>query len=256
MDGQTGLWLGGDNGTGVASIYLKVIGFAAVMASGAAAFAQAAPKEIGEGFDQRHRELLARDDLQFSFTPPEAIAPRAPQPSLFGWLDDLLDAIAPLFTWIFWGAVVLAAAALVWFLGREAWAARFAREKKPGEDTQTQTTDFRPEPARARALLEEADRLAALGKYDEAAHTLLHRSIADIEERAPQSVRKAQTAREIARLPVLPEAVRSAFAPIIRAVEQSWFGGRKLDAEAYGACRKAYADFALPASWTPAERRA
>jgi hypothetical protein len=239
----------------VASIYLKIIGFAVGLASGGRAFGQAAEN----GLDQRHSELLARDDLQFSFTPPEEIPlrePAQPQPSLFGWLDNLLDAIAPVFTWIFWGAVVLAAAALVWFLGREAWAVRFGWQKKAADKTQDQMTDFRPEPARARALLEEADRLAALGQYDEAAHTLLYRSIADIEERAPQAIRKAQTAREIARLPVLPEAVRAAFAPITRAVEQSWFGGRKLDAEIYQACRKAYADFALPASWGQMERRA
>jgi hypothetical protein len=237
----------------VASIYLKIVGFAAALAIGKPAFAQPA----GEGFDQRHRELVARDDLQFAFTAPEEIPlqERAPQPSMFGWLDDLLDAIAPVFTWIFWIAVVLAALALVWFLGREVWASRFARTKAANAETQLQTTDFRPEPARAKALLEEADRLAALGKYDEAAHTLLYRSIEDIEERAPKSVHKAQTSREIARLPILPAAVRTAFAPIIRAVEQSWFGGRKLDAEAYGACRKAYTDFALPSSWA-AETRA
>lgn len=252
MGRRTGQLLGGDHGTGVASIYLKVFGFAAALAAGAPAFAQAVEKR----FDERHKELLAREDLQFSFTPPEEIILREPQPSAFGWLDDFLDAIAPLFTWIFWGAVVLAGAALIWFLGREAWAARFSREKKAGDDTQTQVTDFRPEPARAKALLEEADRLAALGRYDEAAHTLLYRSIEDIEERAPQSIRKAQTAREISRLPVLPEAVRAAFAPIIGAVERSWFGGRKLDADSYSLCRKAYADFALSASWTPAERRA
>jgi hypothetical protein len=244
---------GGDNGTGVASIYLKVIGFAAALAGGGPAFGQAATN----GFDQRHKELLAREDLQFSLAPPEEILPRAqPQPSLFSWLNDFLDAIAPLFTWIFWSAVALAAATLVWFLGREAWAARFARGKKAEDKTENQVTDFRPEPARAKALLEEADRLAALGRYDEAAHTLLYRSIADIEERAPQAIRKAQTAREIAGLPVLPEAVRGAFAPIIRAVERSWFGGRKLDADAYQTCRKAYADFALPESWAPAGHRA
>ena len=252
MGRQTGLLRGGDIGTGVASIYRTIVGFAAVAACGAvvmpSALAQAA-----DDFERRHKELLAREDLQFTFTPPKAVPlQEPPQPNAFGWLDDFLDAIAPAFTWIFWGALILAGLALLWFLGRETWAARFGRGPRAAPTTQNQTTDFRPEPARAKALLEEADRLAALGRYDEATHTLLYRSIEDIEARAPHSIRKAQTSREIARLPVLPETVRAAFAPIIRAVEQSWFGGRKLDGEAYRACRKAYADFALAKTWAGA----
>ena len=69
------------------------------------------------------------------------------------------------------------------------------------------------------------------GYATEAARTLLHRSIEDIEQRIPQSIRKAQTSREIAGLPVLPDVVRRAFQPITRAVERSWFGGRPLDAD-------------------------
>ena len=106
-----------------------------------------------------------------------------------------------------------------------------------GITTRTQSQDQRREPrpgdglsadeAKAEALLEEADRLAAEGRFDEAAHTLLYRSIEDIEKRLPRSIRKAQTSREIAGLAALPAAVRSAFAPITRAVEQSWFGGQE-----------------------------
>ena len=65
-------------------------------------------------------------------------------------------------------------------------------------------TAFRPTEAKAKALLEEADRLAAQGRFDEAAHTLLYRSIEDIEDRLPRSIRKAQTSREIAGLAACP----------------------------------------------------
>jgi hypothetical protein len=201
-------------------------------------------------FDQRHKELLARRDLQFEFSSNE------PAPQLASgsdWLADLLDAIAPLFSLLFWIAVGVAALALLWFIIRETLASRLGRDPRPKAVATVQETTYRPEPARAIALLEEADRLAGLGRFDEAARTLLHRSIEDIDQRIPQSIRKAQTSREIAGLPVLPKVVRDAFAPITRAVEQSWFGGYKLDADGFQVCRKAYADFALPESWSRAE---
>jgi hypothetical protein len=198
-------------------------------------------------FERRHRDLLNRQDLQFEFSGAESVVQT---PAEWVWLTDLLDAISPFFNLIFWSALAVAALALLWFIGRETLASRFGRNPRIKAPAAVQQTGYRPEPAKAKALLEEADRLAAMGRFDEAAHTLLHRSIEDIEQRIPQSIRKAQTSREIAGLPALTEAVRGAFAPITRAVEQSWFGGRKLDAQGYQVCRKAYADFALAESWS------
>jgi hypothetical protein len=129
---------------------------------------------------------------------------------------------------------------------------RPGRSPKIKDENTVQVTELRPTETKAKALLEEADQLAAAGKFDEAAHTLLYRSIADIEERLPRSIRRAQTSREIASLAALPQAVRSAFEPITRAVERSWFGGLKLNADDYQACRKAYSDFALPETWSRA----
>lgn len=207
---------------------------------------------FADEFDKRHKELLGRQDLQFAFT-PEKIP--EPPPSWLRGLTEFLSALGPIFEIIFWGAIALGVAALAWFIAREFWNSRIGVNPKIKDKTPVQVTDYRPAPARARALLEEADRLAAAGRYDEAARTLLHRSIEDIEERIPQSIKKAQTSREIAGLDVLPDVVRSAFRPITRAVEQSWFGGRPLDAESYQACRKAYADFALAESWTAPQGR-
>jgi hypothetical protein len=166
-----------------------------------------------------------------------------------GWLDSIMDALQPVLNALFWVALAGAGVALLTFVGREAWAGRPGQTLKDKKKS-VQETDFRPEEGRARALLAEADALAAEGRFTEAVRTLLHRSINDIEERAPNSIRKAQTSREISRMPVLPEAVRAAFAPITRAVEESWFGGRPIDAQRYQDCRKAYADFALPQNWT------
>jgi hypothetical protein len=201
---------------------------------------------LADEFDRRHKDLLGRQDLQFAFTPEEI---PEPPPSWLRGVAEFFRALGPIFEVIFWGALALMIGAIVWFIAREFWNSRFGRNPKIKDKSVVQVTDYRPEPARARALLEEADRLAAEGRFDEAARTLLHRSIADIEERIPQSIKKAQTSREIAGLDVLPDVVRHAFRPITRAVEQSWFGGRPLNAESYQACRKAYADFALPESW-------
>ena len=208
---------------------------------------------FADEFDRRHKELLGRQDLQFAFTPeniPE------PPPDWIRWIVDALRALGPLFEIIFWGAVILVLVAIVWFIGREFWNSRIGNNPQVKNKSPVQVTDYRPEPAKARALLEEADRLAAMGRFDEAARTLLHRSIDDIEARIPRSIRKAQTSREIAGLSILPDVVRRAFQPITRAVEQSWFGGRPLDADGYQVCRKAYADFALPENWAATGARA
>lgn len=203
-----------------------------------------APAALADDVDDAHRRLLQRGDLQFEFKDPP---PEPPPPSSGG-----LDFLAPLgsfFNLVFWGALTAVVLAIAYFIFREVAQARFGRDAKTRTSTPVQTTQYRPEPERARALLQDADQLAELGRYDEAVRTLLHRSIDDIEGRTPRAIKRAQTSREIASLPVLPEPVREAFAPLVRAVERSWFGGLPLGAEDYGACRDSYARFALPEVW-------
>jgi hypothetical protein len=205
---------------------------------------------FADDLEQRHKELLGRKDLQFAFTAEPA---PSPPPGWLSWLGDVLQFLSPIFNVIFWGALAFVIAGILFFVVREFAESRPGRNPRIRDENPVQETDYRPTSARAKALLGEADRLAAEGRFDEAAHTLLHRSIEDIEERLPRSIRRAQTSREIAGLAVLPAAVRAAFAPITRAVEQSWFGGRKLIAEDYQACRKAYSDFALAEAWAGAK---
>jgi hypothetical protein len=215
----------------------------------AASLAALASPAFADELEQRHKDLLERKDLQFAFTVDQPPVPQRP-PGWLQWLGDLLGFLSPLFNLIFWGALALVVAGIIFFAVREFVESRPGRSPRIKDENPTQVTEFRPTEARAKALLEEADRLAALGKFDEAAHTLLYRSIADIEERLPRSIRKAQTSREIAGLAALPQAVRTAFEPITRAVERSWFGGLKLNADDYQVCRKAYADFALAEAWS------
>jgi hypothetical protein len=100
-----------------------------------------------------------------------------------------------------------------------------------------------------RSWLEEADALAAQGRFAEAVHHLLFRSIEDIGRRRPNVVRPALTSREIAATEAIPNRARDLFAGIARLVERSLFGGRDVGADDWSTARAAYADFALPQAW-------
>ena len=102
-----------------------------------------------------------------------------------------------------------------------------------------------PEEHQALALLEDADRLAAEGRYDEATHLLLMRSVQHIAAARPAWVQKASTAREIAALPDLSGGARDTFRLIAERVERSLFALRSLGADDWQAARAAYASFAL-----------
>jgi hypothetical protein len=97
--------------------------------------------------------------------------------------------------------------------------------------------------------LDEADRLAAAGRYAEAVHVLLFRGVDDIRDQRPDLFRRAMTSREIAALPALPERARARFASIAAVVERSFFGGREVDADGWARCRREYEAFAARESW-------
>lgn len=213
-----------------------------------------------------HEALKADSTIQFSLQP----APPPPQPpqwlrDALEWLSEALRPVARLFQWIggfmpdapyarilLW--TVLAAAALgfaimvyrrirdgEWSLPRRRRAAAVAAEA----DEET----WSPEAAPARSWLREADALAAQGRYAEAVHHLLFRSIEDIGRRRPRLVRPALTSRELAAAEALPTPARSLFARIAALVEHSLFGGRPVEAADWTAARTAYADLVLPGTW-------
>jgi hypothetical protein len=187
-----------------------------------------------------HRALLHTRGLQLDF----ANTPPPPKPP--AWLDWLLHAVSgagPLFKFIFWGGSAVGVALVLWLIARELlrWGRRDRRA--------TPASDWRPEPTAARALLEDADRLAGEGRYDEAVHLLLFRSIEELNGRRPGSVRPALTSRDLANLQTVPQVARAAFAHIARAVEHSFFGGRPLAAEDFQTARRQYETYAFAESW-------
>ena len=185
-------------------------------------------------------------DLQFA---PVQIPKQPPPPAwleAFGrFLKRVFEPIAhalgvswPVLQWLLIGIAVLLAALIVWRVVGDRLLARV----KP---TAELAPEWSPDTVQARALLEDADRLAREQRFDEATHLLLTRSIQHIADARPDWVRRATTARELGALEALPAAARRAFAAISTRVERSRYALRALDAADWTAAREAYAAFAL-----------
>jgi hypothetical protein len=189
-----------------------------------------------------HDALLRQGDLQFDLSAYQ------PAPGPPDWLKPLLDflgSLASVFPYIFWGGLIIGGLAVLFFVLRELVGLRLPRFKRKPKAKPAEA-EWRPSEARARTLLEEADRLAAQGRYDEATHLILFRSIEDIDGRWPNLVRPALTSRDIAAHHGLPDLARQTFGEIARVVERSFFGGARLGAADFAFCRGAYEAFALP----------
>lgn len=194
-------------------------------------------------FAEAHRQLLADRSIQFEmkgFEPPKV-------PGWLRALSEFLHDSGPVLKILFWSVLALAVALLLWALARRLDGRGLGWRRKRHEAEAE--ADWRPEEAPARVLLREADALAAAGRYSEAAHLLLHRSIADIDSRRPQLVRPALTSRDIADAPALPPGPRTAFARIVALVERSLFGRRPLAEPDWRDCRSAYEAFAFAPEW-------
>jgi hypothetical protein len=193
-----------------------------------------------------------RDDGDLQFTPVDVPDITPPEPSWFErMLAEVFEFLATLFAPIgqligaswFWLQWVLLAAAVgfaLFLLARMLGPLDGRRNK----DTATEE-EWQPDRAATLALLEDADRLAAEGRFDEATRLLLQRSVGHIAAARPDWVEPSSTARELAALPALPDAARTAFGVIAERVERSLFALSALDRPDWEAARAAYAEFAL-----------
>lgn len=198
-----------------------------------------------DAFARAHDALLRGKDLQFEPT----AAPKPPDvPDWLLAVGKVLGAAAPYLTYVFWACLILGAAVILYFLGRELIATRWP-SLRPHKGPVLGDEAWRPSAAKARTLLEDADRLAAAGRFAEAVHLILFRSIEDIEGKRPDLIKPALTSRDIAQLDGVPERVRRTFSQIARVVERSFFGGRPVGADEFAACRQAYEGFAFNEAW-------
>lgn len=217
-------------------------------------------------FAGAYKALRADTSIQFNLAPP----PPTPKPpswleALLHWLDHHLFApIGKALTWIgsffpdaayariiLWVVIAAGAAMLAWALFNRLrhgkWSLRLRRHA--AGKLSPQEEEWTPEAAGARSWLEEADAFAREGRFAEAIHHLLFRSIEDIANRRPNLVRQALTSRELAASDSIPGRARELFAAIARLVERSLFGGRPVSERDWLAARTAYSDFALQTAW-------
>ena len=210
--------------------------------------------EAADAFARDWQALRADGQIQFA---PVSAPPRAEPPS---WLTELFDFLGRLFSpladllgalgrvlgmsgqMLTWLLIAIGAGVLAYLAWRLVEPYRLRRR-----DNEPAAPAWAPDTGEALELLEHADRLAAEGRYDEATHLLLKRSIGQIAAARPDWLEPSSTAREIAALPALPDAARGAFATIAERVERSLFALRGLSADDWHASRAAYAEFALAA---------
>jgi hypothetical protein len=190
--------------------------------------------------------IRASGDIQFAPIPPTP-PPQPPEwlaalgrflQRLFAPLGEGVGMAWPTFEKVLIGLAVVLALVLLWVL----LAPLVRRLRQPRTAVEAAWV---PDRAEALALLEDADRLAEAGQFDEATHLLLQRSVGQIAAARPDWVHPASTAREIGGLAALPAAARAAFSVIAARVERSRYALRRLSRDDWQAARTAYADFAL-----------
>jgi hypothetical protein len=193
-----------------------------------------------------HEEVRADETLQFDF---EAMAP--PDFLQLRWLNSLIDFLSPMFPilstlieYAFWIGLAGLALAVVFVIAREVFAYFRNPQDISGADNANQyvpDTDF------VKTLLGDADQLAGEGRYAEAIHLLLYRSIDDIQEQSARRIAGNLTSREIGQLPSLSSNASRAFEKIASHVEQCFFANKNADAQMFDECRDAYSRFSLQA---------
>ena len=210
---------------------------------------------IAGSTDERFAEdwQAVRDNGAIQFEPVPPPEPRQPPDWLLAigrWLNEALAGFIDLFgsAWpVVKIGLIAAGLVLLALLGRRLWQLYSDRQRASRSDP---ADDWQPDETEALALLEEADALAAAGRYGEAVHLLLERSVGQIRLARPDWLAPSTTSREIARLAALPDRARSAFAIIAAQVERALFARAELAERDWLDARGAYADFAavgLPA---------
>lgn len=202
-------------------------------------------------FDDAWQDVRADEDIQFLASEPKP-PPETPQwwRDFLEWMGDLLGPAVEYLVdvWPVLRIVLLVLLAaglltLLWIIVApyvEEW-----RNRRVVENME----EWRPDQGAARKLLEEAEALAAQGRFKEAVHLLLFRSIEDIERRRPDILQPSSTSREIGRFESLPENARNMFAIIAEQVERGIFASAAIDEKGWAVSREAYGAFALTETW-------
>jgi len=201
-----------------------------------------------------YSDIRENADIQFSPLELKDIERREPGwfeewfTSIFEWLADAFAPVSnalgsawPVLKWVLLALLI----AFVGYFILRLIGPLAGRGRNSASETGDIEPEWQPDREESIALLEDADALAAQGRFDEAAHLLLKRSVSQIAAARPDWVDPSSTARELAALPALSDTARRTFAIISLAVERSLFALKELTREDWETARAAYADFAL-----------
>lgn len=216
-----------------------------------------APASVDPAVARAAKALRAEGDIQTQMKDVPKETPREPAElpewlkSLLGWLSgdgkDFVKALG----WLLVAAAVLFVLYLTVPAFRELVNNRLARWRRKDEAAD-EDWDWRPDTQASRDLLIEAEALAEQGRYDEAVHLLLGRSLEEIARRKPDLIKPALTARAIGGMEEIPPAPRTAFATIATIVERGIWARRAVTQPDWHAARDAYGAFAYGESWRAA----
>ncbi|MEL7032735.1 MAG: hypothetical protein AAGL97_01730 [Pseudomonadota bacterium] len=199
--------------------------------------------EADDGFQK------ARPEWDPDLPDPEDI--RTSEPNAFvRAIAAFFEAIGSVLGYLLAAIILIAILAGIYMVFGESLTLRGRQKDKAVDPDISLVPDLRPEARRARALLEDADALAAQGQFAEAVHLLLFRSIEDIQEKKSGVIGRSLTAREIGALGILPDWIRDTLSPIIRIVERSFFGGQDVTEAGWREARQSYETFAFGEAWS------
>lgn len=209
-----------------------------------AALGPAAPSAAQEG-EQAPTEVEAARDRVLGNSAYQTEKPQPEEP------PDIPDFTIP--PWLveallwFFGALVVGAVVYLLvnlLLEMRGGRAPFWRRGKPsieaGEIVETPVVLDRETRERS---LEEADALAAEGRYAEAIHLLLLVALERLRRELGPRVAPALTSREVLQVAPVPEAVAAPLARMVALSEIKHFGGRDAAAPDYRSCRRDFLHF-------------
>jgi hypothetical protein len=130
-------------------------------------------------------------------------------------------ALGSFVSFLLWGALGIGAIFLILFIIRE--IGRRQKDAKIDPDEDVIGEEPAPVEAELAAPLDDAELLARAGKFAEAIHMLLLRTLAELA-RADGKVAAHLTSREILASIRLREGAREALTELVNVVEPTWFG--------------------------------
>ena len=150
-----------------------------------------------------------------------------------GWSFSLPD--IPIPAALLWVILIAGVLAIAFYLFKDAlplWLrARDGNWQTPGPERGSLQSRSAGE------AMQAADELAQQGRYVEAMHVLLLKSLADMRQQLSLHFAESLTSREILRKVALSEAGQAALRDIVARVEWTYFGEHEAEASDYEACR-------------------